>query len=503
MVRGFVSSALVLSFLLLTTNLVPTSSSADSKFGDREFIDFDDVDGTHFVENLTLNGSMTFDGYNHSWSIVDLFDLDASDSPKLLLFGQYLDAIIPVEEGLWKWSLNVNLSGINCTCQIIISSTYDNELAENSVYMSSLIVYLGDLNHHPFIIQDSFSSEKIDGSNHSIVFTITTPPDAEGDVMSLTNEGYFLSSNYCQAPSNICLDNMLPVDLSYTLTGDTLSIFIDQEELLIDDGFWQFYFSIKDRFLRESNFVSSKIVLDITPPSVILTSQSDILESESFLVYAYVDDNYIGSQLSLTWTITDPSGDSRGLLEEESYHNSTIELVLDQSGDWDVQILVRDSANFLVIKNITISVENVIPVIDLNIDGFSISQGDELFVTDESSWLLNASTSFDSNNDMETLQFEWYFDGMKLDKSGPILFDNDIELVDTCEIKLVIYDDDLSSDNLSFTLSVNQISQDDSSSKVIIFIGSGFFAFILLIGLIIYARRDSTSIEVPKWKSKN
>ena len=40
------------------------------------------------------------------------------------------------------------------------------------------------------------------------------------------------------------------------------------------------------------------------------------------------------------------------MLDEEAYHNSTIELQLDKSGYWDIQIMVRDSANFIVIENI-------------------------------------------------------------------------------------------------------------------------------------------------------
>jgi hypothetical protein len=140
--------------------------------------------------------------------------------------------------------------------------------------------------------------------------------------------------------------------------------------------------------------------LDDTPPSVSLTINSNIQESESFLVYAYVDDFFIGSQLSLTWTITDPSGNSRGLLEQEAYHNSTIELVLEESGYWDIQILVRDSANFIVVENLTVRVENIIPIIDLDLNGLSVSQGDELFVTGSSPWSLNASDSFDTTNDI-------------------------------------------------------------------------------------------------------
>jgi hypothetical protein len=272
---------------------------------------------------------------------------------------------------------------------------------------------------------------------------------------------------------------------------------------LIADGFWQFDFSLKDQFLRESNYVSSTLVLDITPPKVEITANQVVKESEPFLVYANVDDFFIGSQLTLTWTITDPDGNSRGLLSEEAYHNSTIELMFEKSGYWDVQVLVRDSANYIVIENITIQVDNIVPIIDLDLDGLSVSQGDELFISEGSSWILNATDSYDSSSDIDSLKFEWYLDDVKLDFTGSTLTDRDIEILGNSEIKLVVFDDDQASDNLSFSLDINQINQDDSSSNVVFIIGSGLFVIAIIIALILFIRRDSTSIEVPKWNSKN
>ena len=505
MVRGLVSSTLLVSLLLLATNLTITSGATDSNIENPEIIDFEDSDGTHFVDTLYLNGSMNFDGFNHSWEIVDLFDLDVNDNPKSILSGQYLDTIIPIESGLWKWNLIANISDISCTCNLIISSTSNSQNGVDIIYSSSLLVYLGEvnINHHPYILYNSVSNEKIGQSNYSVTFTVITPHDSLEDSISLSNQHFILYSNYCQAPLDVCLNNPSPVVLNYTYNSDMITVFIDQDELLIDDGFWQFDFSLKDQFLRESNSVSSTLVLDINPPNVTLTINSEIRESEPFLVYAYVDDYFIGSQLSLTWTITDPNGNSRGLLDEEAYHNSTIELQLDKSGYWDIQIMVRDSANFIVIENITIRVENMIPIIDLDLDGLSVSQGDELFVTDGSPWLLNASESFDSPNDIDSLKFEWYVNGVMLEVYGNSVSNKDIELKGTSEISVVVIDDDFASDNLSFSLSVNQVSEDESSSTIILMFSSGFFIIALIVGFILYSRRDSSSIEVPKWNSKN
>jgi hypothetical protein len=92
---------------------------------------------------------------------------------------------------------------------------------------------------------------------------------------------------------------------------------------------------------------------------------------------------------------------------------------------------------------------------------------------------------------------------VKLETSSHTLSNNDIQIEGTSEISLVISDDDSASDRLSFTLSVNQVNQDQSSSQTIIIVGSGFFVIALVVGLIVYSRRDKSTIEVHKWNSKN
>ncbi len=499
MVRGLVAKTVLLTGLILITYFTPNVEATRRDLVEGEYIDFDESHGSHFVESININGTMNFDGYNHSWSIVDLFDIDANDSPKLLLSGDYLDSIIPVEDGLWKWNLIVDFSSLNCTCNLIISSTSIND----NQYFSNLLIYLGDKNHFPYIAPNSVTHEKIDQANNSITFTVINPSNNQNDAINSLNHDIILHSSFCQAPSNICLDNPTPISLNFTSNGEQLTVYIDQDELSIDDGYWLFDLSIQDQYLRNSNTITSRLVLDLNPPNVELTSKSTVYESESFLVYAYIDDYFIGSQMSLTWTITDPSGNSRGLLDEESYHNSTIELVLEQSGYWDIQLLVRDSANFIVVENISVLVYNVIPIVDLSIDGLFISHGDQIFISPGSSWTLNASTCFDSVNDIDSLEFEWYLDGVKLEHTGPILSETDINLGSSKEIMLTISDDDMDSESLSFTLSPNPSVDDGFSSKAIIYIGMGLAFLITFAVLIILLMRNSSSIELPKWNPKN
>lgn len=500
MVRGLAAKAVLIACLLFVSYLVPNTEAEISNSPDTSFIEFDDLHGSHFLHSVDLNGTMNFDGNNYSWLIVDLFDLDANDIPKQLLFGSYFNTIIPVQEGLWKWNLNVNVSSLNCTCKLIISSISNSGVK----YSSDLIIYLGINNHNPYIVPDSVSNDKIDQANNSVTFKLVTPANNQVNNIGILSQDMSIISSYCQAPSNVCLDSPKSIDLNFTYDGDYLTVFIDQDEKSIDDGYWLFDISLQDQYLRNSNTISSRLVLDINPPFVELTSKSQVRESESFLVYANIEDYFVGSQMSLTWTITDPNGNSRGLLDEESYHNSTIELVLEESGYWDVQLLVRDSANFIVIQNISILVFNAVPIVDLSIDGLFISNGDQIYVSPGSAWSLNASTSFDTINDIDYLEYEWYLDGVKLNKSDPVLSEDDITINSNNEIMLIVYDDDMDSESLTFSLSVMPVVDDSSASKAIMFVGFGIgflvaFAFLILLLM----RGSRKTIELPKWKPKN
>ncbi|MDG1551568.1 MAG: hypothetical protein P8Q95_07585, partial [Candidatus Poseidoniaceae archaeon] len=144
MARSLVSATLLISFLLLVGNFALISGATETDTTYPKSVDFENTDGTNFVEILTLNGSMNFDGYNHSWEIFDLFDLGSSDEPELLLSGQYLDSIVPTNEGVWEWNLDVNISGLNCTCSVVVSSSSNGTMGQEEAYSSSLIVYLGE-----------------------------------------------------------------------------------------------------------------------------------------------------------------------------------------------------------------------------------------------------------------------------------------------------------------------------------------------------------------------
>ena len=456
--------------------------------------------GETFTEALELNGTILNKQGNYSWKIHDLFDLDVDGNPTEVTSGQYLDSISPINDNTWEWSLSVNISEINCTCNLVISST---NVYQEFIHSSDILVYLGTEHHRPYILTQTLNSGKINEFNYSISFELILPNQQTVDIDGLNEENIFLDTKFCQIRSNICVDNWIMAELNFSIMDDIVTVHIVNSELGVEDGFWMFEIFVKDNFLRNSNIISQILIIDNNPPIVQLSSSNSISESESVLVYAQVDDYFSGSPISLTWTITDPSGSSRGLFEHEFYHNSTIQLTLNNSGFWDVNLLVRDSANFLVRENLSIFVENINPQVVLDLDGLSIGQGDEIILTSGSSWILNASGSTDSPNDIDDITFEWFIDGQKIDSKNPELTNLDIEIDSKTDILLVIYDDDQFSDNISFSISISQNEDENISFAVILFSGVSIFFVVILLVFKIFVSRGSNSFELPKWKSKN
>ena len=91
--------------------------------------------------------------------------------------------------------MNANITGLSCTCKVIISSTSSSN-SQNIIHSSSLLVYLGDqnINHHPYILYETISNEKIDQSNYSITFSVITPQDFSSESITLFNHDFIVNS---------------------------------------------------------------------------------------------------------------------------------------------------------------------------------------------------------------------------------------------------------------------------------------------------------------------
>ena len=82
------------------------------------------------------------------------------------------------------------------------------------------------------------------------------------------------------------------------------------------------------------------------------------------LYSANVDDGYDNSLIAITWTITEPSGLTRGILQSEMVTDTSVGIEFNQSGDWNISVLAIDSAGYFTKESVIIVVANIPPEIN-------------------------------------------------------------------------------------------------------------------------------------------
>ena len=214
-----------------------------------------------------------------------------------------------------------------------------------------------------------------------------------------------------------------------------------------------------------------------------------------------VDDGYIGSKVSATWTIYVPNHGIRSLNQDEIIDESTISIIFDESGEWIISVLVMDSAGHYLRENLSVIVENLEPNLLIQADGLILENDDVIKFKNRENIILDAGLSTDTENDQDSLIYMWYLDGELLSNNMTIS-DTDLpEGVNSYYITLKVLDDNDAFSELSFLIEI-QDDTDKKSSKLLI----GIFVIILLTTpLVIIIVRKKTSEDsgftMPRWRN--
>ena len=159
----------------------------------------------------------------------------------------------------------------------------------------------------------------------------------------------------------------------------------------LSDGFYILQVQIQDVYLTLSNNITQFIVLDRTQPNVHLSAVNQVNEAQSIVVDINVDDGYVGSSYSITWSITEPDGNPRAVLSSEILNDSRLEFEPTKSGDYRVNALVRDLGGHLIIVYHNVTVVNLPPTAQVRFDGFLVQDGSTITVPSSQDWIFSAN----------------------------------------------------------------------------------------------------------------
>ncbi|MGA0330949.1 MAG: hypothetical protein ACO3MI_01125 [Candidatus Poseidoniaceae archaeon] len=467
-------------------------------------ISFDQVDGIHTDSVLNLSGNSSVP--LTSIEIV-LWNISNPDQWDLITSNPFLDTVVPytdieTDSTMWAWEHSFDTIAFDCTCYVEISL-----LDQTDLVSFGIVIYVGDERHRP-VLQHAPESENFHSAqifNDRIIdlsYDYLLPP-SQSESTSIA--GTILTNvRICPAPYGICVDNYESILASNTSFSSTFELEIDANMESLLDGFYILQVQIQDVYLALSNNITQYIVLDQTKPNVHLSAVNQVNEAQSIVVDINVDDGYVGSSYSITWSITEPDGNPRAVLNSEILNDSRLEFEPTKAGDYRVNALVRDLGGHLIIVYHNVTVDNLPPTAQVRFDGFLVQDGSTITVPSSGDWIFSANTSSDTSNDQNTLDFYWFVDGKTLLSGKSYLSSSDIQSSNYKQIRVQVVDNDGEVDELAFdVVQQGEETQDNSSNSILASTVS--LLFILAVGIVVYLRQrkqsDSTTGFV-KWTER-
>ena len=147
---------------------------------------------------------------------------------------------------------------------------------------------------------------------------------------------------------------------------------------------------------------------------------------------------------------------------------------------------------------VNFDIANTVPIISLAIDGESVSNNQEIKLTNPSDTLLDATGSIDSVNDKPGLRCVWLLDNVPLYEGCNRSFSWDEYQGEEyrAELTLEVIDDDGDYSRLNVIL----IHPDEVKPLPIILVVPAI-SLIFLIYATINRFKSNNELEIPKWKS--
>ena len=473
------SILIVTSFLLLT---LPLSSPASASDDSSPKLTSPTDNGIWINNTLVINGSTTLPPQNADWVLYDVTN-PYVEWP-IIASGEYFTSVTPIDEGLWIWSLTIDVVGQNCTCWLEIGQTdgLDKEFLNR-------IIFIGEGPHNPVISPNHDTNIIIDGEY--VLSSQAVLADSQ------VNDSKLIF-NWCLAPNGACDGTIYDAEANVLWNDNIATFTINASDLGLDDGVWKFTYYLQDTFLRTSPEIEMTVFVDQTNPSSVVISPQTAFEGEMIVIDGTGStDGVWSNNLQSIWYITDPDGVT--YVPTSNTTNELLNIALSKSGNYTIRLDVIDWVGRMSSSNATIMVTNVPPVIDLQLEGSSMSNPNtwQFMQSDELELVAN---TIETGDDIESLTYAWYLDGKLVSSSINLSLQN----MDVGEygLLLVVVDDDGAEDTHQIQLSVMEEPKSETGelniAAVIMFIGIVAFSFMMFRRM--RMTENETSV-LPKWDS--
>ena len=469
---------LLASLLLLATPLPNVGAISDNE----SVISTTFNDGVWVNDTLTINGSTTVPAQYANWALYDVTDPYAEWEE--LQSGDYFTEVIPIDEGLWAWSITIDVSGHNCTCWLEISQPDGLEKA-----LLNRIIFIGEGPHNPVV-----------SPIHPLTIFVDDPVELSTiGILSIGNASEsIISLEWCYAPLGACDGDYNSSEVSVVWNHNQGTFTIDADALGLTDGVWQFSYTLQDEYLRDSPPVNFRVNVDQTDPDAILICPEQALEGDLVIIDGTEsrDGVWGPSSLQAVWYITQPDGVYR-VAEPSETNGMLFNLIPNQSGNYSIQLDVVDSVGRRSSSTVQILVINVEPVFDLQIDETNIPESESWQLIEGEDFEISVLAT-DTGMDNETLVYQWYLDGEIV--SSTTFFASDDLDVGAHDLLLVVTDDDGASKSheIQITVTAKESSDENQLDLTVLLL----FVVIVGVGITVFRRVNMSEHEssgMPKW----
>ena len=467
-----IASVLLLLLPVSANNLDGTESSG--------LLTSDSVDGLWVNNTLGINGSTSLNPQNADWVLYDVTN-PYIEWP-ILRSGDFFTTVTPIDEGLWNWTLIIDVQGLNCTCWLEIGQP--NGLGKEFL---NRIIFIGAGPHNPVISPNHESTIMLDGPVE--IYATATLSE------SMPEEGSIIM-NWCSSPNGACDGESFSEIVQVDWNGNIASFTLNATDMDLGDGVWTFTYSYQDVFLRESPAIGITVYVDRNAPVSSMISPSESNEGDSILIDGSgSSDGVWTNNLQYVWYVTKPDGSI--YVPETSENNGILEITLNESGLHTIRLDVIDWVGRMNSTTSQIYVMNSVPILGMSIEGTDVINPNSWKFTLGENVSLQPDIT-DSGDALEEFTFSWYLDSNLVSNSQ----DYSIAELDegTYSLSLIVTDDDGANDSYEIEITIESGDKEENGNY-------NFGSVIVLLGIIGFSilmfsrvkNKDSESKSLPKW----
>lgn len=471
-------SCFVIASVLLV--LVPVSANDIGSTESSGLLTSESIDGLWVNNTLEITGSTNLNPQTADWVLYDVTN-PYIEWP-ILRMGDFFTTVTPIEEGLWNWTLIIDIQGLNCTCWLEIGQP--NGLGKEFL---NRIIFIGEGPHNPVI-----------SPNHDSTIMLDSPVEISATAIlsdSLPSDGNIIM-NWCSSPNGACDGESFSEIMQIEWNENVASFTLNATDMGLDDGVWSFTYSYQDTFLRQSPSIEVTVYVDRNAPVSSMITPGESNEGDTILIDGSgSSDGVWTDNLQYVWYVTKPDGSV--FVPTTSEDNGILEIMLNESGLHTIRLDVIDWVGRMNSSTTQINVINSVPVLGMGIEGTD--------VIDPNSWKFTLGDNIslkpnitDSGDAVEDFTFSWYLDSKLVSNSQ----DFSIAELDegTYSLSLIVTDDDGANDSYELEIMIEsdneKVNNNWNYGSIVVLLGLIGFSILMFSRM---KSKDSESKSLPKW----